>query len=707
MKANILIVEDESIVAQDLQFILEDLGYNVPTTVNTGELALQKTAQINPDLILMDIRIMGEMDGIATARAILQKFDIPIVYLTAHADEDTLAKAKHTSPYGYIVKPFDERELRTTVEIALYKHKQEQQLKITAQWLETVLTSIGDGVIATDDRGYITFLNPAAEKLTGWLLQEVLGKKSDEVFKLVNGKTRKPIENPVVEVLKTGKIAHLPKDILLIQKDGREIYINDSIAPIINHSGIVPLNDALGKLVGTVIIFRDATEQKLAAQNLHRKAFYDSLTNLPNRDWFMERLTDAVERVKRNSDYLFAVLFLDLDRFKAVNDSMGHTVGDRLLVSVAIRLSRSVRSFDTVARLGGDEFAILLESLQHPRESCKVAQRILEELSAPFRLDGNEILTSSSIGIVLSSSDDRQVDELIRDADIAMYKAKEKGKGCYEVFDREMRLQVLENLQLENELRIAIAKNQLLVYYQPIVSLPEHSITGFEALVRWLHPEKGLISPAKFIPLAEEAGLIIQIDLWVLKEACKQLKIWQEEGLYSSSLTVSVNFSSRHFAKSDCVQQIEAILAEVEIEPSCIKLEITESILIENAASTAKILTDLKALGIALSLDDFGTGYSSLSYLQQFPLDVLKIDRCFVRDLHRNTTNATITKALIEIAHQLNLRVVAEGVETEEELVFLSQHSCDTVQGYFFSPPVTTTELVRFRQKIANSYCSN
>lgn len=393
-------------------------------------------------------------------------------------------------------------------------------------------------------------------------------------------------------------------------------------------------------------------------------------------------------------------MFLDLDRFKTINDTLGHPVGDRLLVAVAARLSKSVRSFDTVARLGGDEFAILLESLQQPHESCKVAKRIVKQLSVPFMIDGNEIITSASIGIVLNSHENQQVNDLIRDADIAMYQAKEKGKGCYEVFDTEMRQQIMEYSQLENELRIAIAENQLVVYYQPIISLTEKETTGFEALVRWLHPEKGLISPAKFIPIAEETGLIIDIDLWVLQEACQQLKIWQEQRIYSSSLTVSVNLSSKHFVQPDCVQKIEEILEKVNIEPNCIKLEITESILIENAPSAAKIISELRGLEIAVSLDDFGTGYSSLSYLQKFPLDVLKIDRCFVRNLHQNPKNATIAKALIEIAHQLNLKVVAEGVETQEELAFLSQYNCDTVQGYFFSLPVATTELVGLDEKV-------
>jgi diguanylate cyclase (GGDEF)-like protein/PAS domain S-box-containing protein len=695
MKAKILIVEDESIIARDLQFTLEDLGYDVPETANSGESALEKVPHINPNLILMDIRILGEMDGIATAKQILQQFDIPIVYLTAHADEDTLARAKLTTPYGYIIKPFEERELRTTIEIALYKHQQEKQLKENAQWLTIILNSIGDGVIATDERGLITFLNPAAETLTGWSLVKAIGKESSEVFKLVDGNTRKIIDSPVKRVLKTGEIFHLPENVILLQYNGREIYISDSIAPIVNNRGIIPLDNSLGILLGTVIIFRDVTEQRLSAQNLHRKAFYDSLTNLPNRDWFRERSIDAIDRVKRNPKYLFAVLFLDLDDFKKVNDNLGHPVGDKLLIGVAARLAKAVRSCDTVARLGGDEFAIILENLSSPHESSKIAERIIKDLSVPWQINGHELSINTSIGIVLSSFERLEVEELIRDADIAMYRAKERGKGCYEIFNREMHLEILATSQLENELRQAISENQLTPYYQPIVNLPQQEIIGFEALVRWIHPERGLISPAKFIPIAEETGLITQIDLWMLQQACSQLKIWQETNAYSSSLTISVNLSCRHFQQPNCVNQIEHILETAQIDPSCIKLEITETILIENTASATEILTELSNLGIAISLDDFGTGYSSLSYLQQFPLDILKIDRCFIRNLHENTKNATITKALIDIAHQLNLTVVAEGVETEAELGFLSENKCDTIQGYFFSPPLAIEDLAR------------
>lgn len=695
MKANILIVEDESIVAQDLQFTLEDLGYGVIAIANSGELAIQKVAEHQPNLILMDIRIIGEMDGINTAEIILQRFDIPIVYLTAHADEETIHRAKLTTPYGYIIKPFEENELHTTLEIALYKHQQEQQLKQNVQWLKTVLNSIGDGVITADRDGNITFLNPAAESLTCLSFKQVLGKRAKEVFVFTDASTRKAIENPLDRVLKTKNIVYLPQDALLVKENGEEIYISGSASPIFNYEEIIGSDECSQDLSGTVMIFQDVTEKKLAAQNLHRKAFYDSLTNLPNRDWFTERLTDAVERVRRNPDYLFAVLFLDLDKFKKINDSLGHSVGDLLLVAVAQRLVNLFRSVDTVARLGGDEFGIILENLQNADESLKIAQRIQQQLSTPFIIDGNTIVSGCSIGVVVDS-DKRNIEELVRDADIAMYRAKAKGGGSYEVFDAQMHQQLMGAFQLENELQTAIAKNQLTVYYQPIVALPIRKIAGFEALVRWNHPQRGLVLPAEFIPIAEETGLIIQIDLWVLQQVCQQLAIWQETNRYSSDITVSVNFSSKHFIRPDLVDKIAAILAQTKIEPSQIKLEITETTLIENTVSAADILAKLKVLGVSLSLDDFGTGYSSLSYLQQFPLDVLKIDRCFVRQLDRNSKNATITKALIKIAHQLQLKVIAEGVETEEELTFLSQNSCDNIQGYFFSPPLCVTDLENF-----------
>jgi diguanylate cyclase (GGDEF)-like protein/PAS domain S-box-containing protein len=696
MSASILIVEDERIVAQDLQAILEDLGYQVPAIADSGELARQKAAETQPNLILMDIRIIGEIDGITTAQMILEEFDIPIVYLTAHSDEATLKRAKETSPFGYIIKPFDERELQTVIEIALYKHQIEMRLKENAQWLTTVLESIGDGVIVTDAEGKITFLNPVAEEITDWSFEEAFGRKATEVFKIINENSRLPIHNPILQVLNTGNNAVLPENTLLITKNGREIPVEDSITAIANKSkkqGVKKLKDSKGKTLGSVLVFRDVSEQRLVARKLHRQAFYDDLTDLPNRVWFRERVTDAIERVRRNPNYLFAVLFLDLDRFKTVNDSLGHAMGDCLLFNVADRLVKSIRTIDTIARLGGDEFAILLENLQSPNEAYRVIQRIQQALSLSFNLEGQEIYSNASIGVVLSSLGYYSVDDIVRDADIAMYRAKARGRGCYEIFDPAMRDRAIAISQIENDLRGAIERNELSIYYQPIISLSTQETEGFEALVRWHHPQRGTISPADFIPIAEETGLIVQIDRWVLEQACRQMKAWQVESPNLPPLSVCVNLSSKQFKQPDLIYYIDQTLKTIGLESSRLKLEITESALIENPELAAITLAQLKELGLSLSLDDFGTGYSSLSYLHRFPVNTIKIDRSFINQIDGQQDGLEIVRAIVMLGQTLGMDVVAEGIETQEQLTSLRQLQCQYGQGYLFSRPLPVNEV--------------
>ncbi|MBW4618345.1 MAG: EAL domain-containing protein [Cyanosarcina radialis HA8281-LM2] len=693
MTANILVVEDERIVARDLKLTLEDLGYRVPAITDSGEQAIKTVAEVKPDLILMDIRLLGEMDGIATAQIIAREFDLPVVFLTAHSDDVTLTRVKTAEPYGYLIKPFEERELRSVIEIAIYKHKMERQLKENAQWLSSILYSIGDAVITTDTQGRITLLNPVAEKLTGWSSNRAIGRDSTEVFQIVNEISRKTVSNPIRQALDTRKIVTLPEQTLLIAKDGREIQIEDSVAPIARDKGVVPLENSTGQILGAVIVFRDVTQHRLTAQRLHRQAFYDNLTGLPNRAWFRERLTDAIERVRRRSNYLFAFLYLDLDRFKTVNDSMGHPTGDHLLISVAVRLTKCVRTIDTVARLGGDEFAILLENLQSEREALMISQRIQQAFSRSFNLDGYEVFTNVSMGVVLSSIGYENIEEIIQDADIAMYQAKAKGRGCYEVFDTTMRDRVVAASQLESDLRLTIEEGQLMVYYQPIVDLATQETIGLEALVRWHHPLQGWISPQKFIPLAEETGLILQIDNQVWLEACRQVKRWQDRHSNCSSLKLSVNLSPREFIQQNLVEQIDRILEQTGLNASSLTVELTESILIENPELASIALGKLKDRGISLSLDDFGTGYSSLSYLHRFPVDTIKIDRAFISEIDSRQDKLEIVRAIVMLGKTLGMKLVAEGIETRTQLAALQLLECECGQGYLFSTPLPATDV--------------
>lgn len=429
-----------------------------------------------------------------------------------------------------------------------------------------------------------------------------------------------------------------------------------------------------------------AQREKYQKELVHR-AFHDNLTGMPNRAFFLERLNQALKYAKIQQDYLFGVLFLDCDRFKVINDSLGHLMGDQLMIAVARRLKSCLRPNDTIARLGGDEFAILIDELEDISSATTIAQRIHKALNEPFWLEEHKIFINASVGIVLGTKDYQQPETILRDADTAMYCAKELGKGRYQVFETQMRVRAQKILQLETDLRRAIARQEFFVHYQPIVSLITGKITGFEALVRWHHPEKGMVSPGEFIPLAEETGLIIPIGMLVLREACCQLHYWQNQYL-NKNLTISVNLSVKQFYQPDLIDQIDKILAETQLEGSSLKLEITESVIMDNAESVTTILEQLKSRQIQLSIDDFGTGYSSLSYLHRFPVDTLKIDRSFINRVDRNDENLKIIQAIVTLAHNLGMDVVAEGVETNNQADQLKAIGCESAQGYFFFKPL-------------------
>ncbi|MEA5602130.1 putative bifunctional diguanylate cyclase/phosphodiesterase [Nostoc sp. UHCC 0252] len=439
-------------------------------------------------------------------------------------------------------------------------------------------------------------------------------------------------------------------------------------------------------------LLNEITERKRAESQLLHLAFHDTLTGLANRTAFTNRLRHAINYSKRHLDYIFAVLFIDLDRFKVINDSLGHLKGDQLLLAIASRLKVCVRSIDTAARLGGDEFTILLEGIQDVSDAFTVAERVQQELALPFDLNGQELFITASIGIALSSTVDYQhAEELLRDADTAMYRAKALGRARYELFNSEMYANALARLQLETDLRRAIERFEFRVYYQPIVSLTSGSILGFEALLRWQHPERGLLNPADFISLAEETGLIFSIGNWVLHEACRQMQAWRV--CYDSNFLkkISVNLSLKQFSQPDLIKQIEQILHSTGLDASSLVLEITESVIVANGDQVTAILLQLREMGIELSIDDFGTGYSSLDRLYNFPISVLKIDRSFISLMSANIRNIEIIEIIVSLAHKLGVHVLAEGIETKEQLALLKKLNCEYGQGHLFSVPLNSS----------------
>lgn len=466
-------------------------------------------------------------------------------------------------------------------------------------------------------------------------------------------------------------------------------------------------NDLATQNVGGVVInAKDITERKRAEEKLQHDASHDPLTGLPNRTLLWDRLQRAVNRARRQEDYRFALLFIDLDRFKVVNDSLGHLAGDRLIIDVSLRLAQSVRQTlpepqkraagdDTIARIGGDEFTVLIEEIRDPADAIRVAERISSRLEMPFIVSGVEVFTSASIGITISSRAYTSADEVLRDADIAMYRAKSNGGARFEVFDSAMHSQAVRRLTLETDLRRAVERNEFEVYYQPIVALEDDEINGVEALIRWQHPERGLLSPGEFISVAEDVGLILPIGRWMLRESCRQIAEFQRAYPMTPSLTVSVNISAREFAQVDLVEQVRNVLAETQLKPGTLKLEITETIAMGDVERVAATLASLKDIGVRISIDDFGTGYSSLSYLRKFPIDTLKIDRSFVSGLGSDEESRQIVKTITSLAHDLSMDVIAEGTETEQQVAALRTMACKYAQGYFFSRPVDAKSLSR------------
>ena len=631
------------------------------------------------DLFLPDSRGIETLDQLLLAVP-----QIPIVVLCGVDDEDLALRGVQRGARDYLLKGYlDSYSFSRALHNMMERKAMEDALFIEKERAQVTLDSIGDAVLSTDLSGKVTYLNLVAEIMTGWSREDATGRPLAEVFRIIDGTTRKGCRNPMELAIQQDRTVGLAANSILIRRDGAESSIEDSAAPI---------HDRQGRVTGAVIVFHDVSAAKAMTVQMSELAQNDFLTGLPNRAHLNDRIAQAITAAHRHHRK-FAVLFLDLDHFKHINDSLGHPIGDTLLQSVAKRLVRCVRDSDTVSRQGGDEFVVLLSEVAQAVDAGLCAQKLLTMLKAPNFIGHHGLEVSASIGISVYPDDGVDAETLIKTADTAMYQAKEHGRNNYKFFEREMNVRAVERQSIEEDLRGALERQEFVLQYQPKINLKTGEITGAEALIRWLHPQRGLIPPLMFVPVAEDSGLILPIGMWVRREACLQARAWQDAGL--PSLPVAVNISVVEFRDQNFIESVRAILKETRLEPHCLEFELTESVLMQHAEATTSVLQQLKAMGVQLAVDDFGTGYSSLSYLRRFPIDALKIDRSFVREITSNPDDATIVSAVISMGRSLKQRVIAEGVETREQLSFLQSQQCGEGQGYYFSRPVFPQEFAK------------
>ncbi len=560
--------------------------------------------------------------------------------------------------------------LSLTLEVRARKDAQ-QALSESEDKFRILAETTNSAIFVFQDK--FLYINPAMEQLTGYRIKELLKINFTDI---VEQEYKNAVIN-LIQLRSRGADDPVRFEIKIANKHGDSLWL-------LLTSGLINFN---GKPANIATAF-DISEHKLAEEQLRHQAFHDKLTGLPNRALFIDRISHTFDLAKFRNGPIFAVLFIDLDRFKVINDTLGHDAGDELLKQISSRLKQAVRDTDTIARLGGDEFTILLEGVQGINYTIHVSERIKNILSDPYDVNGRELYMSASIGIALYDDSYEHPEIILRNADIAMYRAKQKGKSGHEIFNADMHSKALEHMQLETDLRNAIDLDQLQLHYQPIVNLKSGELLGFESLIRWHHHDKGLVSPMDFIPIAEESNLIIDIGYWVIKTACQQLRYWQCHNENSKNVYVSVNVSAKQIAREDFVDSVIQIIEETGIDPAGLKIELTETMLIDNPERIIKLLEQLRSLGIKIYVDDFGTGYSSLSYLHRFPIDVLKIDRSFVNMIGDTGENAELVNAIVTLAHSLKMSVIAEGIENKEQMDYLKKIGCTSAQGFYFSRPV-------------------
>ena len=678
--SRLLIVDDNELNRDMLARRLARKGYEILLADSARQLP-QRVKEDAIDLVLLDIE-MPEISGLEALKILRETYtpiELPIIMVTAKNQSEDVVKALDLGANDYVTKPIDFAVALARIGTQLSHKRAQEGLRESEERYALAARGANDGLWDWNLDANVVYFSTRWKSMLGYQEGEI-GDKPDEWFNRIHDADRERV-NQEIAAHQKGAVPQFESEHRVLHKDGTFRWMLCRGLAVHNGSG------KISRMAGWQT---DITEGKVS----------DPLTGLPNRLLFTDRVGRLIKHAKRRKDYLFAVLFLDLDGFKMINDSLGHLVGDQLLVGVASRLEKCLRATDTVARLGegfivarmgGDEFTVLLEDLKHPDDAKQAAERLMKAVTSPFMLGGREVFTSLSIGIALSNTSYEQAEDILRDADTAMYRAKSMGKARSEIFDADMRASVVARLQLEMDLRRALEHGEFHNVYQPIVSLAAGQIVGFEALLRWQHPTRGLLGPEEFIAVAEETGLIRDLGWWNLREACRQMTEWRADYNAYSQLTMSVNLSPKQFLQANLAEDIGSLLRELKLPPQALKLELTESTVMGDPSAAVEMLQQIKSLGISLAIDDFGTGYSSLSYLHRFPLDTLKIDRSFISSIG-NGEDTEIARTILPMALNLHLDVVAEGVETIEQLVLLKKLQCKYGQGYYFSKPLSAEE---------------
>src|SRR5579872_1393872 len=680
--SRLLIVDDNEMNRDMLARRLSRKGYVIGLAESAREL-LPRVKEDGIDLVLLDIEMpdVSGLDALQELRKCFSPIELPIIMVTAKNQSDDIVRALDMGANDYLTKPIDFPVALARISTQLSHKMAQEALRESEERYALAARGANDGLWDWNLLTNAVYFSPRWKSMLGFQEHEV-EDRLEEWFGRIHDADRERVREEIT-AHQRGLTPHFESEHRLLHKDGGFRWML---------SRGLSVYDVSGKALRMAGSQTDITERKVS----------DPLTGLPNRLLFIDRLGRLIKHSKRRKDHLFAVLFLDLDGFKMINDSLGHLVGDQLLLAVSNRLEKCLRLTDTVARLGetftmarlgGDEFTVLLDDLKDQNDARLTAERLMKVLTPPFVLSGKEVFTSASIGIALSNSAYENPDDMLRDADTAMYRAKSLGKARYEVFDADMRASLVARLQVETDLRHALERQEFRNYYQPIVALESGRIVGFEALLRWQHPTRGLMGPDEFILIAEETGLIRDLGWWNLREACRQLSEWKQNSDNYLNFTMNVNLSAKQFLQPNLVEEIRSLIHELDFAPETLKLEITESTVMIDPSATAKMLQQIKALGILLAIDDFGTGYSSLSYLHRFPLDTLKIDRSFISGVGEGAEGMEIAQTIMPMAKNLRLDVIAEGVETIEQVALLKKLQCKYAQGYYFSKPLAAAEV--------------